>query len=79
MNWPSRVKRSPCAVRTAKKPSPAIAKSSGWPVSRSGPGDRSVTTLSTATPSPSEPIGAPLEALLKRSAPKLDWRARSGL
>src|SRR5439155_470496 len=42
MNWPLRVKRTPCGVRSWKKPVPSIAKSSGSPVSRTEAGGRSV-------------------------------------
>jgi hypothetical protein len=64
-------------VRTLKKPSPAMAKSSGSPVSRLGLGEKSVSMLSTCTAVDWLPIAAPVALLESSSSPNSRWAVRS--
>ena len=79
MNWPLRVKRTPCGVRSWKKPVPSIAKSSGSPVSRTEAGVRSVVVCAIVTPVPSGPMFSPVTVLWRSSSLKLRWLERSAL
>ena len=67
----------PCAVRTPKKPSPVMAKSSGSPVSRLGLGEKSVSMLSTCTAVDCPPIAVPFARLASSSSPNSRWAVRS--
>ena len=78
-NCPSRVYWTPCGVRTAKKPVPAMPKSSGCPVECSAAGVRSVTGVPSFTPVLSEPICWPVAVLASSSEPKLCWTEASVL
>ena len=70
---------TPDGVRTAKKPVPAIPKSSGWPVEWSAAGLRSVTGVPSFTPVLIEPICWPVAVLESSIEPKLCWTEASVL
>jgi hypothetical protein len=69
----------PCAVWTAKKPSPTIAKSSGSPVSRAGREVKSVTILSTWTAVLCGPIVAPVAEFCSSRSLNVRCDVRSAL